>query len=213
MPCSEQGLSRAGVGSAGWLGTLFEQQIAKQRHIALCHAVLRCAAQVAEFLCAVSQLYELHIYTMGDKGYAALMADILDPEHRLFVGRVISAVSDRILPVVVATSSSWHEGKGAGTQGGAGWGGEAGRHRGRGNWGGRHTGRRNPGGGGGGTQGGATLGGGGQAHWEGQPGGGGCGGGGTLDLPIRVMDAHDLLWGAPYMVYQCSEGAARGGYG
>jgi hypothetical protein len=40
----------------------------------------------------VSQLYELHIYTMGDKGYAGLMADILDPQHRLFKGRVISAV-------------------------------------------------------------------------------------------------------------------------
>eukprot|EP00879_Flechtneria_rotunda_P017878 GHRR01018738.1.p1 GENE.GHRR01018738.1~~GHRR01018738.1.p1 ORF type:complete len:253 (+),score=144.66 GHRR01018738.1:1642-2400(+) len=28
---------------------------------------------------------------MGDKGYAGLMADVLDPEHKLFVGRVISA--------------------------------------------------------------------------------------------------------------------------
>lgn len=44
------------------------------------------------FLSAVCQLYELHIYTMGDKGYAGLMADTLDPEHKLFVGRVISAV-------------------------------------------------------------------------------------------------------------------------
>jgi hypothetical protein len=48
---------------------------------------------VAAFLAAVSPLYELHIYTMGDKGYAGLMADLLDPQHRLFVGRVISAVS------------------------------------------------------------------------------------------------------------------------
>jgi hypothetical protein len=47
---------------------------------------------VGAFLLAVSSLYELHIYTMGDKGYAALMADVLDPQHRLFVGRVISAV-------------------------------------------------------------------------------------------------------------------------
>ncbi|WIA15963.1 hypothetical protein OEZ85_012704 [Tetradesmus obliquus] len=46
---------------------------------------------VEAFLAAVSQLYELHIYTMGDKGYAGLMADLLDPQHRLFVGRVISA--------------------------------------------------------------------------------------------------------------------------
>jgi RNA polymerase II subunit A-like phosphatase len=49
--------------------------------------------QVHAFLAAVSQLYELHIYTMGDKGYAKLMAEVLDPERRLFVGRVISSVS------------------------------------------------------------------------------------------------------------------------
>eukprot|EP00879_Flechtneria_rotunda_P003572 GHRR01003806.1.p1 GENE.GHRR01003806.1~~GHRR01003806.1.p1 ORF type:complete len:605 (+),score=304.07 GHRR01003806.1:163-1977(+) len=46
---------------------------------------------VSAFLAAVAPLYELHIYTMGDKGYAGLMADVLDPEHKLFVGRVISA--------------------------------------------------------------------------------------------------------------------------
>jgi hypothetical protein len=48
---------------------------------------------VESFLAHVAQLYELHIYTMGDKGYAGLMADLLDPQHKLFVGRVISAVS------------------------------------------------------------------------------------------------------------------------
>jgi hypothetical protein len=47
---------------------------------------------VAAFLAALAPLYELHIYTMGDKGYAGLMADILDPGHSLFVGRVVSAV-------------------------------------------------------------------------------------------------------------------------
>lgn len=48
--------------------------------------------QVASFLLSVSRHYELHIYTMGDKGYAGLMADVLDPQHVLFPGRVISAV-------------------------------------------------------------------------------------------------------------------------
>jgi RNA polymerase II C-terminal domain phosphatase-like 3/4 len=52
---------------------------------------------VESFLARVSELYELHIYTMGDKGYAGLMADLLDPEHRLFVGRVVSAVSVSML--------------------------------------------------------------------------------------------------------------------
>jgi TFIIF-interacting CTD phosphatase-like protein len=65
--------------------------------------------QVHAFLAAVSQLYELHIYTMGDKGYAALMADLLDPEHRLFVGRVISAVGSPRWGIVGL--SSFHSAK------------------------------------------------------------------------------------------------------
>jgi hypothetical protein len=48
---------------------------------------------VESFLARVSQLYELHIYTLGDKRCAGLMADLLDPEHKLFTGCVISAVS------------------------------------------------------------------------------------------------------------------------
>ncbi len=36
-------------------------------------------------------MYELHIYTMGDRGYAAEVRRILDPSGRLFTS-VISAV-------------------------------------------------------------------------------------------------------------------------
>lgn len=69
---------------------------------------------VEQFLAAVAPLYELHIYTMGDKGYAGLMADLLDPEHKLFVGRVISAVSAaprlRLLYMVTCSSTTADEG-------------------------------------------------------------------------------------------------------
>lgn len=37
-----------------------------------------------------SKLYELHLYTMGNKLYATEMAKVLDPKGVLFAGRVIS---------------------------------------------------------------------------------------------------------------------------
>ncbi|CAK9144392.1 unnamed protein product [Ilex paraguariensis] len=42
------------------------------------------------FLEKASQLYELHLYTMGNKLYATEMAKVLDPRGNLFAGRVIS---------------------------------------------------------------------------------------------------------------------------
>jgi RNA polymerase II C-terminal domain phosphatase-like 3/4 len=47
---------------------------------------------VFDFLAAASQMYELHIYTMGDKSYAGLIAKLLDPTGKLFGDRVISQV-------------------------------------------------------------------------------------------------------------------------
>ena len=37
-----------------------------------------------------SKLYELHVYTVGNRVYATKMAKVLDPTGTLFVGRVIS---------------------------------------------------------------------------------------------------------------------------
>lgn len=45
-----------------------------------------------DFLREVSQLFELYIYTMGDRDYAAEMASFLDPEGLYFKGRTISKV-------------------------------------------------------------------------------------------------------------------------
>ncbi|EFJ31009.1 hypothetical protein SELMODRAFT_440109 [Selaginella moellendorffii] len=46
------------------------------------------------FLARASQLYELHLYTMGNKAYATEMAKLLDPTGVLFAGRVISKGDD-----------------------------------------------------------------------------------------------------------------------
>ncbi|KAJ2326100.1 CTD phosphatase Fcp1, partial [Coemansia sp. RSA 2681] len=43
-----------------------------------------------EFLERVSQLYEMHIYTMGTKPYANAVAAMIDPERRYFNGRILS---------------------------------------------------------------------------------------------------------------------------
>ncbi|XP_024357659.1 uncharacterized protein [Physcomitrium patens] len=43
-----------------------------------------------KFLAKASELYELHVYTMGNKAYATEMAKLLDPTGILFSGRVIS---------------------------------------------------------------------------------------------------------------------------
>ncbi|KAF3430922.1 hypothetical protein FNV43_RR25652 [Rhamnella rubrinervis] len=46
------------------------------------------------FLDKASKLYELHLYTMGNKLYATEMAKLLDPTGALFSGRVISKGDD-----------------------------------------------------------------------------------------------------------------------
>ncbi|KAI3989400.1 hypothetical protein MKX01_032502 [Papaver californicum] len=49
---------------------------------------------VWNFLEKASKLYELHLYTMGNKRYATEMAKLLDPSGALFSGRVISRGDD-----------------------------------------------------------------------------------------------------------------------
>ncbi|OBA22592.1 hypothetical protein METBIDRAFT_39284 [Metschnikowia bicuspidata var. bicuspidata NRRL YB-4993] len=45
---------------------------------------------LAEFLARVSQLYELHIYTMATRNYALAIAQIIDPDGRYFGDRILS---------------------------------------------------------------------------------------------------------------------------
>ena len=52
------------------------------------HCRLRPHAR--EFLDKVSKLYELHVFTMATKDYAAAVIDILDPNKHLFCDRIIT---------------------------------------------------------------------------------------------------------------------------
>ncbi|KAI1458605.1 hypothetical protein F4805DRAFT_423987 [Annulohypoxylon moriforme] len=45
---------------------------------------------LAEFLEKISQLFELHVYTMGTRAYALNIAKIVDPTQKLFGNRIIS---------------------------------------------------------------------------------------------------------------------------
>lgn len=45
---------------------------------------------VRTFLKEASQLFEMYIYTMGDRPYALAMATLLDPKREYFHDRVIS---------------------------------------------------------------------------------------------------------------------------
>ncbi|KAK0906089.1 CTD phosphatase Fcp1 [Friedmanniomyces endolithicus] len=43
-----------------------------------------------DFLDLVSQHYELHIYTMATRAYAEEIANLIDPDHKLFANRILS---------------------------------------------------------------------------------------------------------------------------
>ncbi|OLN91700.1 RNA polymerase II subunit A C-terminal domain phosphatase [Colletotrichum chlorophyti] len=55
-----------------------------------CWYYIKMRPGLAEFLEKVSELYELHVYTMGTRAYALNIAKIVDPQQKLFGNRVIS---------------------------------------------------------------------------------------------------------------------------
>ncbi|ERS95362.1 hypothetical protein HMPREF1624_08240 [Sporothrix schenckii ATCC 58251] len=55
-----------------------------------CFYYIKMRPGLADFLAAIANLYELHVYTMGTRTYATNIAKIVDPEQRLFGNRVIS---------------------------------------------------------------------------------------------------------------------------
>ncbi len=57
-------------------------------HPMLYHCRLR--PHTRHFLEGVARLYELHVFTMGTKSYAASVTRILDPQGELFCDRIIS---------------------------------------------------------------------------------------------------------------------------
>jgi len=61
------------------------------RSVALgCWYYIKMRPGLKEFLSRVSEMYELHVYTMGTRAYATNIAKIIDPEKKLFGDRIIS---------------------------------------------------------------------------------------------------------------------------
>ena len=55
-----------------------------------CWYYIKLRPGLEEFLENVSKMYELHIYTMGTRAYAKNIADIIDPEQKIFGDRILS---------------------------------------------------------------------------------------------------------------------------
>ncbi|KAI9049400.1 hypothetical protein LZ554_006434 [Drepanopeziza brunnea f. sp. 'monogermtubi'] len=55
-----------------------------------CWYYIKMRPGLAEFLAHISELYELHVYTMGTRAYAINIAKIVDPDKKLFGDRIIS---------------------------------------------------------------------------------------------------------------------------
>ncbi|KAM5433097.1 CTD phosphatase Fcp1 [Microsporum ferrugineum] len=55
-----------------------------------CWYYIKLRPGLEEFLKVVSSLYELHIYTMGTRAYAQNVANIVDPDRKIFGDRILS---------------------------------------------------------------------------------------------------------------------------
>ena len=55
-----------------------------------CWYYVKLRPGLEQFLENVSKVYELHIYTMGTRQYAKNIADIIDPDHKVFGDRILS---------------------------------------------------------------------------------------------------------------------------
>jgi RNA polymerase II subunit A C-terminal domain phosphatase len=55
-----------------------------------CWYYIKMRPGLKDFLAHIAELYELHVYTMGTRAYAQNIAQIVDPEHKLFGDRIIS---------------------------------------------------------------------------------------------------------------------------
>ena len=55
-----------------------------------CWYYIKLRPNLEHFLESVSQIYECHIYTMGTRAYAKNIAEIIDPQHKIFGDRILS---------------------------------------------------------------------------------------------------------------------------
>jgi len=90
-------------------------------NLQMCNLWTKLRPYVHEFLDAARQLFELHIYTMGDRNYAAAIREILDPEKKLFAGVIsmndststsqkdldVALVADNVTLIIDDTEHVW----------------------------------------------------------------------------------------------------------
>ena len=55
-----------------------------------CWYYIKMRPRLKQFLAKVSEMFELHVYTMGTRAYAINIAKIVDPDKKLFGDRIIS---------------------------------------------------------------------------------------------------------------------------
>lgn len=55
-----------------------------------CWYYIKLRPGLEEFLQSISKIYELHIYTMGTRAYAQSIANIVDPDRKIFGDRILS---------------------------------------------------------------------------------------------------------------------------
>jgi RNA polymerase II subunit A-like phosphatase len=55
-----------------------------------CWYYIKLRPGLESFLQNIAEIYELHIYTMGTRAYAQNIANIIDPERKLFGDRILS---------------------------------------------------------------------------------------------------------------------------
>lgn len=55
-----------------------------------CWYYIKLRPGLEDFLKSISSLYELHIYTMGTRAYAQNIANIVDPDRKIFADRILS---------------------------------------------------------------------------------------------------------------------------
>jgi len=55
-----------------------------------CWYYIKLRPGLKQFLEVISKCYELHIYTMGTRAYAQHIAQIVDPDRKIFADRILS---------------------------------------------------------------------------------------------------------------------------
>jgi hypothetical protein len=68
------------------------------------HQLLHFRPHLETFLKKVTSLYELHIYTMGTRNYAAAVANVIDPDGKYFSQRILSRDENSSTSMLIFTA-------------------------------------------------------------------------------------------------------------